>query len=64
MADYIEPNRDFEGVDKLRELAYSDLDAAMALGFEMSLEDLARYGVPPHPNTLEALAWLGREEQI
>ncbi len=55
MADYIEPNRDFEGVDKLRELAYTDLDAAMVLGFEMSLEDLARYGVPPHPNTLEAL---------
>lgn len=62
MADYIEPNRDFEGVDTLRELAYSDLDAAMVLGFEMSLADLARFGVPPHPNTLEALDWYRRDE--
>lgn len=62
MADYIEPNRDFEGVDTLRELAYSDLDAAMVLGFEMSLEDLKRYGVLPHPNTLEALDWYRRDE--
>ena len=58
MADYIEPTRDFEGVEALRSLAYSDLDKAMVLGFNMSLEDLARYGVSPHPNTLEALASL------
>ncbi len=60
MADYIEPNRDFEGLEALRELAYTDLDKAMMLGFEMSLEDLRHYGVLPHPNTLEALeslAW-------
>lgn len=63
MADYIEPNRDFEGLEKLRELAYSDLDAAMILGFRMSLEDLARYGVPPHPSTLEALSFLGADEK-
>ena len=62
MADYIEPNRDFEGVDKLRELAYTDLDAAMVLGFEMSLADLATYGVPPHPSTLEALDFYRRDE--
>ena len=55
MADYIEPTRDFEGVEKLRQLAYTDLDAAMKLGYEMSLGDLARYGVSPHPNTIEAL---------
>lgn len=61
MADYIEPTRDFEGLARLRELAYRDLDAAMSLGFKMSLEDLERYGVPPHPHTLEALSFLGRE---
>ncbi len=55
MADYIEPTRDFEGVETLRQLAYTDLDAAMKLGYEMSLGDLARYGVAPHPNTVEAL---------
>lgn len=56
MADYMEPNRDFEGVDKLRELVYTDLDAAMALGLEMSLDELRSRGIAPHSNSLEALA--------
>lgn len=60
MADYIEPTRDFEGVDRLRRLAYSDLDAAMVLGFEMSIEDIRSYGVEPHEKTFEALAWYKR----
>ena len=58
LADYIEPTRDFEGVEALRKLAYEDLDEAMCLGFRMSLEDLKHYGVPPHRNTVEALSWL------
>lgn len=57
MADYIEPNRDFEGVDKLRELAYEDLDAAMALGLEMSLEDIRSYGQEPYYATADAYEW-------
>ena len=57
MADYIEPHRDFDGVDKLRELAYRDLDEAMVLGLEMSLEDLQQRGIEPHINSREALAW-------
>lgn len=57
MADYIEPTRDFPGVDELRELAYSDLDAAMRLGLEMSLEDVKSAGVEPHKDTVDALRW-------
>ena len=34
IADYIEPTRDFEGVERLRQLAYEDIDSAMALGLE------------------------------
>ena len=60
MADYIEPTRDFDGVDALRRLAYEDLDKAMVLGFEMSLADIRSYGVEPHSNTLSALAWYKR----
>ena len=45
LADYIEPTRDFEGLDKLRALAYEDLDKAMALGLEMSLEEIRRQNV-------------------
>lgn len=57
MADYIEPNRDFHGVERLRELAYADLDRAMLLGFEMSLEDIRAQGNPVHPDTVGALEW-------
>lgn len=58
MADYIEPNRNFEGLEELRSLAYSDLDSAMILGLRMSLEDLRSGGITPHPRTTEALEWL------
>ena len=61
MADYIEPNRDFPGVEKLRALAYEDLDKAMRLGFEMSLEDIRSYGIEPHTATMQALAYYSQE---
>ena len=32
VADYIEPNRDFPGVERLRELAFTDIQAALKLG--------------------------------
>jgi len=57
MADYIEPNRDFEGVEELRRLAYEDLDAAMKLGLYMSLEDIRSYGAEPYYVTVEAYRW-------
>ena len=40
IADYMEPTRDFDGVERLRALVYEDLDAAVRLGLEMSVEDL------------------------
>ncbi len=54
IADYMEPTRDFEGVEKLRDLVYTDLDAAVLLGTEMSVEEMTGYGNPVHPNTLAA----------
>lgn len=58
LADYMEPHRDFPGVEKLRALAYVDLDGAVALGCEMSIEEMEEKGRPVHPNTLAALASL------
>ena len=58
LADYIEPSREFPGVDELRRLAYQDLDAAMILGLEMTLRELETYQTEPHPNTVETLRWL------
>ena len=54
LADYVEPNRDFDGVEPLRKLCYEDIDAAMALGLKMSIEDLEERGSPIHQKTLEA----------
>lgn len=61
MADYIEPTRDFEGVDALRELAYADLDRAMLLGLDMSLEDIRAQGNAVHPNTFAAREWFAKK---
>ena len=58
MADYIEPTRDFEGVDVLRRKAYEDLDAAVLLGLEMGLEDLKSRGIEPHEASLKAIDYL------
>ncbi len=57
LADYIEPTRDFDGVERLRELAYEDLDKALALGLDMSLEELRRQNIEPHRDTVEACLW-------
>lgn len=58
IADYIEPTREFEGVDVLRSLAYADLDSAVAKGLSMSIEDMKVRGITPHPRTKEAMDWL------
>ena len=58
MADYIEPNRDFEGVEELRRLAYSDLDRALEKGFSMSIDDMTSRNIVPHARTLGALEWI------
>ena len=57
VADYMEPNRDFPGVNKLRHLAKTDLDGAMKMGLEMTMQHLARQGNAVSPESLEALAY-------
>ena len=59
VADYMEPNRDFPGVERLRELAFTDIQAALKLGLEMTLEHLKRQGSEVSPESREALAYLG-----
>ena len=58
VADYMEPNRDFPGVEKLRALAYTDIRAALKLGLDMTMEHLKRQGSEVSPASREALAWL------
>ena len=63
IADYIEPNRDLPGIERLRMLAYTDLDAALKLGLNMTLEYLARQGSEVSPESRQALDWLNRKEE-
>ena len=44
VADYMEPNRDFPGVEELRRLAFTDLDGALRLGLTMTLDMLKSKG--------------------
>jgi nicotinate-nucleotide adenylyltransferase len=55
LADYIEPNRDFEGVDELRRLSYENLNDAMKMGLQMAVTDLEERGITPNKITYEAL---------
>lgn len=58
LADYIEPTRRFEGVERLRRLAYEDIDKALLLGMEMTIEEMKQRGNPIHVNTQGARDWL------
>ena len=58
VADYMEPNRDFPGVETLRELAFSDMDGALRMGLNMTLEHLARQGAEVSPESRQALEYL------
>jgi nicotinate-nucleotide adenylyltransferase len=58
VADYMEPNRDFPGVERLRQLAFEDLDKALLLGLNMTMQHLATQNAEVSPQSKEAIAWL------
>ena len=60
VADYMEPNRNFPGVEQLRSLAFSDITAALKLGLEMTLQHLHNLGDEVSPASREALEFLNR----
>lgn len=58
IADYIEPNRDFEGVDELRTLAYESIDDAIITGLDYTVQELVSEGFMLHPDTVHARNFL------
>ena len=65
VADYIEHNRDFPGVDKARELAQQSLNQAVAYETARTVEHLAHKGMPIYPQTLETYnAFVGYLKEI
>jgi nicotinate-nucleotide adenylyltransferase len=63
VADTIEPNRDFDGVDDLRELAYRDLDKAVLACIGTVIGELVSEGRQVFPVTIEAAEALRKKEE-
>ena len=63
LADYMEPSRDFDGVEEMRRLVWEDLDKAMIMGLEMTIEELHEKGAIVHQNTQGTLDELRRRVQ-
>lgn len=57
IADYMEPNRDFPGVETLRELVWRDLDAAILWGLGQSVSHVREKGGILDPDSLEAFQY-------
>ena len=59
IADYIEPGRDFPGVEKARQLTKADLGLGVAYQTQATLTYLAENSKPIYPKTLETYnAWV------
>ena len=54
IADYVSEDRDFEGVERLRELALKDLDEAMLECTRYTINDLMNMNCPVHRDSLDA----------
>lgn len=61
LADYIEPTRDFPGVEELRKAVYEDLDRGLLLGLQMSVQEMENWGNPVHEDTLRARDFLAEQ---
>ena len=62
IADYVERNRDFPGVEEMRKLAYTDLDAAVLMGLQSAVAHVRRQGQGLAPATVEALEYLQNQK--
>ncbi len=58
IADYIEPMRCFEGVEDIRNLAFSDLDKAIIKSCDNIIIHTVNKGGIVHPNTIDARNYL------
>jgi predicted HD superfamily hydrolase involved in NAD metabolism len=61
LSDFIEENRDYPGVEALRELAYQDLDQGLLQGFNNTIRFLVKTDKVLHCNTVEARNQILRE---
>ena len=60
VADYMEPNRDFPEVEKLRRLAYTDLDKAVGMGASLSVREMLQRDKELHRDAQDAYEFYGK----
>lgn len=63
IADYIEPNRVFPGVEETRILTFKDLDKGVLAAIDNSLKFIITNGGLVHPYTIEARNFLLMEQR-
>lgn len=61
IADYMEPNRAFDGVEEIRAAVERSLDEAILLGLNMTIEEMKDYGNPIHHLTMDARDYLMKQ---
>lgn len=52
LADYMEPNRRFDGIDKVRKMAYKNLDRALLMAVDGTLMYVIERGLPIHSTSV------------
>ena len=62
LADACEEKRDYEGVDKLRKLAFKDLDAAVLFSLDATIKSLVDRKIIIFPLTIKARNYLLRKK--
>lgn len=62
LADYVEPNRQIDGIDELRALTEQSLDAGMLRGLNMTLAHVRSGGAEVDPHSLAAVQFFQGKE--
>ena len=63
LADYMEPNRSMDGIEELRRLTWTDPDAALMMGLEMTMAYVRSRGAKVDPHSAAALRFLKERKQ-
>ncbi len=58
IADYIEPNRNYPGIEKVRKAAFTNLDEAVLMSLDNTIRCVITKGVLIHPDTVNARNYL------
>lgn len=64
LGDFIEPSRNFQGIEEIRALAKEDLDKALLLAINHSIVYVTNSNMLLHYNTVEARNYLISEEKF